>query len=69
MELGSTVSFKDIDIDKMMEHTTLDDFLKGLYINQAGAATKGPSEHDKIMAALFGKEEKEVVPESKGPSL
>lgn len=32
MELQSTSSFKDIDIDKMLEHTTLDDFMKGLYV-------------------------------------
>jgi hypothetical protein len=31
MELQSTSSFKDIDIDKMLEHTTLDDFMRGLY--------------------------------------
>jgi hypothetical protein len=35
MELQSTSSFKDIDIDKMLEHTTLDDFMRGLY--QSGA--------------------------------
>jgi hypothetical protein len=32
MELQSTVAFKEIDIDKMLEHTTLDDFLRGLYL-------------------------------------
>ena len=31
MELESTSSFKDIDIDKMLEHTTMDDFMRGLY--------------------------------------
>jgi hypothetical protein len=31
MELTSTSSFKDIDIDRMLEHTTLDDFMRGLY--------------------------------------
>ena len=31
MELESTASFEDIDIDKMLEHTTLDDFMRGLY--------------------------------------
>jgi hypothetical protein len=32
MELTSTTSFKDnIDIDRMLEHTTLDDFMRGLY--------------------------------------
>lgn len=32
MELQSTSSFKDIDIDRMLQHTTLDDFMKGLYV-------------------------------------
>jgi len=31
MELKSTASFKDIDIDAMLEHTTFDEFMKGLY--------------------------------------
>ena len=31
MELKSTASFKDIDIDAMLEHTSFDDFMKGLY--------------------------------------
>lgn len=35
MELQSTAMFKDIDIDKMLEHTTLDDFLRGLYSNKS----------------------------------
>lgn len=33
MELESTASFKDIDIDKMLEHTTMDDFMRGLYVS------------------------------------
>lgn len=36
IELTSTVAFKEVDIDKMLEHTTLDDFLKGLYLNIPG---------------------------------
>ena len=32
MELESTTNFKDIDIDKMLEHTTMDDFMRGLYV-------------------------------------
>ncbi len=36
MELQSTVAFREVDIDKMLEHTTLDDFLKGLYVNSLG---------------------------------
>lgn len=34
MELKSTQSFKDIDIDSMLEHTTFDEFMKGLYMNK-----------------------------------
>ena len=35
MELKSTTSFgRDIDIDAMLEHTTFDDFMKGLYANR-----------------------------------
>jgi len=31
MELKSTASFKDVDIDAMLEHTSFDDFMRGLY--------------------------------------
>lgn len=31
MELKSTTSFKDVDVDAMLEHTTFDDFMRGLY--------------------------------------
>ena len=31
MELQSTSAFKEIDIDSMLEHTTMEDFMKGLY--------------------------------------
>lgn len=31
MELRSTASFKDIDIDALLEHTTFEDLMKGLY--------------------------------------
>lgn len=31
MELKSTTQFKDIDIDAMLEHTTFEEFMKGLY--------------------------------------
>ena len=34
MELKSTASFKDVDIDSMLEHTTFDDFMQGLYLNK-----------------------------------
>jgi hypothetical protein len=33
MELESTTSFKDIDVDKMLEHTTMEDFMRGLYVS------------------------------------
>ena len=55
MELQSTVAFKEIDIDQMLQHTTLDDFLRGLYVKAVdagnGAAAGGRmSQHDKLMA-------------------
>lgn len=31
MELKSTASFKDVDVDAMLEHTTFDDFMRGMY--------------------------------------
>jgi hypothetical protein len=37
MELQSTVAFKEIDIDQMLKHTTLDDFLRGLYVRAVDA--------------------------------
>ena len=37
MELRSTASFKDIDIDAMLEHTTFDEFMKGLYANRVAS--------------------------------
>lgn len=52
MEMMSTVSFKEVDIDKMLEHTTLDDFLRGLYINPSkdGPLLRHqPTEEDKMM--------------------
>lgn len=39
MELQSTVAFKEVDIDQMLQHTTLDDFLRGLYVK---AVDSGP---------------------------
>ena len=53
MELESTASFKDIDIDKMLQHTTLDDFMRGLYTT----AKTGESYHEEkaknVMGALL----------------
>lgn len=46
MELRSTASFKDIDVDAMLEHTTFEDLMKGLYNSriagkQAASSEKG----------------------------
>lgn len=42
MELKSTASFKDVDVDAMLEHTTFDDFMRGLYSSRvARTATSG----------------------------
>jgi hypothetical protein len=43
MELKSTASFKDIDVDAMLEHTTFDQFMKGLYMNKIAAKSKDSS--------------------------
>lgn len=32
MELKSTSSFRDIDIDSMLEHTSLDELMRSLYV-------------------------------------
>lgn len=54
MELQSTVAFKEIDIDKMLQHTSLDDFLRGLYVKAVAPSTRHvQSEHDKIMSQLL----------------
>lgn len=56
MELQSTVAFKEIDIDQMLQHTTLDDFLRGLYVKavDSGSSAGKLSHHDKLMAQLMG---------------
>jgi len=64
MELQSTVSFKEIDIDKMLEQTTLDDFLRGLYVNNVGLQVDGQkkqTQHEKMMGMIGdqGKEDTE----------
>ena len=44
MELKSTASFKDVDIDSMLEHTTFDYFMRGLYLNKVQSTSKtGPA--------------------------
>ena len=52
MELESTSSFRDIDIDKMLEHTTMDDFMRGLYSSQ-GDADKKPDKNADVLSALM----------------
>ncbi|CDW89021.1 translation initiation factor if-3 [Stylonychia lemnae] len=55
MELQSTVAFKEIDIDKMLEHTSLDDFLRGLYVNSLGQTPTGEKKlthHEKMMGMI-----------------
>ncbi len=58
MELQSTVAFKEIDIDQMLQHTTLDDFLRGLYVKAVDTTPAGApgkmTQHDKLLAQLMG---------------
>lgn len=70
MELQSTTSFRDIDIDKMLEHTSLDDFMRGLYSSQQEVSpTKAKSQLSTaqgLMQALrTGKGLEEIMPEDK----
>lgn len=46
MELKSTASFKDVDIDSMLEHTTFDDFMRGLYLNKVQSTSKSSAASD-----------------------
>ena len=48
--------FKDIDIDAMLEHTSFDEFMQGLYINRAKSNTKGDAgmtDFDRMMANVM----------------
>ena len=59
MELQSTVSFREIDIDKMLEHTTLDEFLRGLYVSAISEPAQGKlTQQQKLMNMLMGKDAK-----------
>lgn len=75
MELQSTVAFKEVDIDQMLQHTTLDDFLRGLYVKavDSGPSAAGKlSHHDKLMAQLMGTVDESYGDDSqlkRGPSL
>lgn len=54
MELQSTTSFKDIDIDRMLEHTTLDDFMRGLYTKDRSEGFSQLEQKEKnVMGALL----------------
>lgn len=57
MELQSTVAFKEVDIDQMLQHTSMDDFLRGLYVRATkseGVASGQPmSQHDKLLSQLM----------------
>ena len=62
MELKSTSTFKDIDIDAMLEHTSFDEFMQGLYINRAKQNTqgdKGMTDFDRMMANVMDGREDE----------
>ncbi len=72
MELQSTVAFREIDIDKMLEHTTLDDFLRGLYVNtlSSGASDKKhQSEHERMMSMIHSTGTEGAKQQSNQPRL
>jgi hypothetical protein len=75
MELQSTVAFKEVDIDQMLQHTSMDDFLRGLYVratNATGASSGKPlSQHDRLLAQLMDTrdESKEDAKSSGKPKL
>ena len=63
MELKSTASFKDIDIDAMLEHTTFDDFMRGLYSTRvAQTSLKGDvkSNFEHMMSSVFADDPTEL---------
>ena len=56
MELKSTATFKDIDIDAMLEHTSFDEFMKGLYSSRvAKTQMKGDNKQsfENILSQVF----------------
>lgn len=62
MELKSTASFKDVDIDAMLEHTTFDDFMRGLYLNKVASTSKkdpnaGANPFEQMMAQVMSVDE------------
>ncbi len=69
MELESTSSFKDIDIDKMLEHTTMDDFMRGLYTSQTETDKKQDKNADVMSALMSGKGLDEMNQKQARPEL
>lgn len=69
MQLESTSSFKDIDIDKMLEHTTMDDFMRGLYTSQADTDTKNDKGANVMSALMTGKGLDEMNKKAAAPEL
>ena len=64
MELKSTASFKDVDIDAMLELTSFDDFMRGIYksriLNQkSNQPEKHPhlADFDMMMDKVFNTDE------------
>jgi len=58
LELESTTNFKDIDVDAMLEKTSMDDFMRGLYTTgiEKGQAIKQSNADDEtknVMQALL----------------
>jgi hypothetical protein len=72
MELQSTVAFKEIDIDQMLQHTTMDDFLRGLYVRAVdtpGASTGKPmNQHDRLLSQLMNTRDESLDSSRKGGS-
>ena len=55
------MSFKEIDIDKMLEQTTLDDFLRGLYVSATSSPSAGgqKTQQEKLMGMFMGQTDKD----------
>lgn len=62
MELRSTASFGDIDIDAMVEMTTLDEFMSGIFQQKAKKSGSNLNAFDKMMADI-------VSQKDEGPQL
>jgi len=66
MELKSTATFKDVDIDAMLEHTTFDEFMRGLYTSRVAQSSSPSSalpqmtEFDSMMQQVFADDASEV---------